>query len=234
MFFIYKNRSSKEFGIKIVSINNLSSPQRKTEKKEVPGRKAGDLIIDYGSYGNFPLKIVCTLNAQKKDIESVVTDLKYWLQGEVGFSDLYISETGKNYKACCINKLDIAEVFKNFGECTLIFECQPYKQFTDNDLITITKTGAQIYNQYFESLPYMKIYGTGDVTIFINNQTLVLKDISDYIEVDSEEMNCFKGANNNTNDQMYTDFPVLYHGENTISWVGNITKIELNPRWCSL
>ena len=83
----------------------------------------------------------------------------------------------------------------------------------------------------------MKIYGSGDIAININSQTLILKGINSYIEVDSKIKNCFKNVNGvitNCNNQMYSTFPILEVGENNISWAGAVTKIEIMPRWCCL
>ena len=83
------------------------------------------------------------------------------------------------------------------------------------------------------SEPYMKIYGSGDIIISINNRPLKFKNVENYIEVDTELMNCFKGETNQ-NNRMYSDFPILTTGENVFSWVGNVTKIEIEPRWVKL
>ncbi|QDY17535.1 phage tail protein [Clostridium botulinum] len=33
---------------------------------------------------------------------------------------------------------------------------------------------------------------------------------------------------------MYGEFPIFQVGENKISWTGNVSKIEITPRWrCS-
>ena len=83
------------------------------------------------------------------------------------------------------------------------------------------------------SEPYIKVYGTGDITISINDRPLKFKNVENYIEVDTELMNCFKD-NINQNNRMYSDFPILNAGENTFTWVGNVIKIELEPRWVKL
>ena len=36
------------------------------------------------------------------------------------------------------------------------------------------------------------------------------------------------------NNKMYSDFPILEEGENNISWSGNVTQIEIIPRWVVL
>ena len=87
------------------------------------------------------------------------------------------------------------------------------------------------------SNPLIKVVGSGDVTININNQELVLKGLEDEIEVDCDVMNAYKKVNDNIvllNNKMYSDFPILEAGENQISFEGNVSKIEITPRWVVL
>ena len=87
------------------------------------------------------------------------------------------------------------------------------------------------------SNPLIKVVGSGDVTVNINNQELILKGLEDEIEVDCEIMNAYKKINGDIvllNNKMYSDFPVLEVGENQISFEGNVSKIEIIPRWVVL
>lgn len=60
------------------------------------------------------------------------------------------------------------------------------------------------------------------------------KDVNEYIEIDGEIMNAYKG-DLLQNSKMVTElFPKLTAGANNISWAGNVTKVEIIPRWCRL
>lgn len=127
MYFTYKGKSSEEFGLKIIKSNHLSSPSRMVESVPVPGRN-GNLLIDSGCYENFQLRLECDIDAQKSNLNTVVSNLKKWLQATVFYSSLVlVDSTGvvKTFEAAFINKLDIEETFKNFGATVLIFECKP-------------------------------------------------------------------------------------------------------------
>jgi phage-related protein len=80
----------------------------------------------------------------------------------------------------------------------------------------------------------LKIYGQGDLGITVNDKAFLLKAVTDYVTVDSEIMNCYKedlGVLTSKNNSMIGEFPIFVPGENSISWTGNITKIEITPRW---
>ena len=67
-------------------------------------------------------------------------------------------------------------------------------------------------------------------------QTVMMSSVEE-IEVDSEIMNAYKKVNDDIillNNKMYSDFPILEEGNNDISWVGNISQIEITPRWVVL
>ena len=240
MHFIYKNRSSDEFGIKIINTNNLSSPERNVETKPIDGRN-GDLLIDYGNYKNFELKFECDIipHLAKRTLKDVARDMKIWLQSDYNYAEQVISDDLETkYEAVCINKLDIERIAREFGSILIKFNCKPYKKLVDS-MITVTSKNTIINNQYEISYPSIKILGAGDVIIKINQQEVVLKDIQDYIIIDSELMNAYKTTSVtndiiNQNQKMFSDFPILEQGTNNISWTGNVTKIEITPRWAVL
>ena len=235
MYFIYNDVSSEELGIKVKKggINNFSSPQRSYETVQVKGRN-GDLIIDNGNYENFTLEIECYIDARNSNLNTISMEIKKWLTSDLGYKPLILStDLNCYYEAICANKLDISEMVENFGECLIVFNCKPLKRemFGDNKII-LTENSV-LYNNGLASTPYIKVVGSGDITININNQKLILKGVEGYIEVDSELYNCFKG-NINQNNKMYSNFPVLEEGVNNISWEGNVTQLEILPRWVVL
>ena len=236
MYFIYNDKSSEDFNIKIKTINNLSSPQRSIEKILVPGRN-GELILDNGNFENFILTIECYLNCSSKDKNVISKEIKRWLQSDFSYKKLILSnDTEFYYEAYCDTKLDFEYISSNFESFLISFSCKPYKKETNEDIITITES-INIYNNYMPSNPLIKVVGSGDVIVSINNQELILKGLEDEIEIDSELMNAYKKINGDIvllNNKMYSDFPVLESGENQISFEGNISKIEIIPRWVVL
>lgn len=237
MYFNYRGKSSRDFCLKIKEINNLSSPSRALEIHEVLGRN-GELIIDQGNYTNFHLQIQCFVdgrperNGKELSLAQLADELKSWLQTSFQYSPIQIEGEDFYYEGYCDNSLDIKELFVNFGEVLLTFNCKPYRK-KDSDKITITQNNTTITNEHMDSEPYIKVYGSGDATLLIGSQEIKLVNIENYIEIDSELMNCFKD-NVNQNNRMIGDFPVLKTGDNSVAWSGNVTKIEIEPRWVRL
>lgn len=241
MFFIYKNRNSKEFRIKIKKINDLSAPKRSIEKKSVPGRN-GDLIIDNKNYENFTLSIECDLDSKDVDIENVVMELTNWLQKDFAYEKLYIENRNYYYEAYCSNALEIERMYKNFGEFVIEFDCKPFKRIVNyNNILIVTKDkeSFSIYNSYDVSYPVIEVLGNGDITLKINDQDLILKEVKDRITIDSDIMNAYKidvvtKKLVNENSKMFSEFPTLEPGENKIIWEGEVSVIEIKPNWVVL
>lgn len=218
--FIWKGIHSADMGLKIISLPNISIPEKREEKIIIPGR-SGYLISTDNSY-----------EGEVKPVEFDYFDnnfdsIKTWLNGSGKV--IFSNEPDRYYKARIINKLDLARVLERLHGGIVQFDCQPFS-YLEDEIITITKNST-IYNQgTFESQPYLKIFATGDITLNINNTVIKFTGIEDYIELDSEIMECYKDIQN-CNNKMIGEFPIFKIGENNISWTGNVSKIEINPHW---
>lgn len=86
------------------------------------------------------------------------------------------------------------------------------------------------------SRPTMTIYGSGDIALAINGEQRFEIDLGDseYITLDGADMNAYKGEvlmNRHVSGD-YNNL-VLNVGKNTISWTGDVTRIEVEKvtRW---
>lgn len=236
-YFIFNGISSADFGIIITNTNQLSSPERNIDVVEVDGRNEA-LVMDKGNYKPFELKLECSIDSENIDINELARNIKRWLQSNFNYNRLILSDDDEYYyEAICTNKLDIEEVIIELGEFQVTFLCKALKKHINGNNKIILTSPKTIQNSYMNSNPLIKVIGSGDITININNKKLILKNIEDEIEVDCEIMNCYKSNNGEIvlqNHKMYSDFPVLEEGENDISWNGNVTRLEITPRWVML
>jgi len=222
--FIYNNKDSYEdFGV-IINVKPPSVvPENNIDEYELPG-KDGNLTIDYKTRKSYILPLECTIMD-----ESRIEEVKAWLMNTS--SDLIFSwDSDYKYKARIINKIDISQSLKTFGEFPLMFKVQPYKLSIGEELITLENAGT-IYNGTGNtSLPIIKVFGSGDVSVTINSQTVNLTNIVDYVTMDSDLVDCYKNTLLKNND-MSGEFLNLEGGNNFISWTGTITKLEVTPNW---
>ena len=63
---------------------------------------------------------------------------------------------------------------------------------------------------------------------------MMISNLDEYIEIDSELMNCFKGTVLKNDTVKGAEFPVFKSGVCTINCNGDVSRIEVIPRWCCL
>lgn len=132
-----------------------------------------------------------------------------------------------------IKKIEISEIsseLKKIGLFTVSFILDPYSYVINNNWIDITSTNV-INNIYDVSLPTLRLTGIGVINIYINETQIVLKEVNGTVIIDSDNMLCYTSDKINFNENMTGYYPEIIEGENTLSFEGNITKIELLPNW---
>lgn len=101
--------------------------------------------------------------------------------------------------------------------------------FSKNDTVLENKG-------YVESKPIIIIHGTGNIAVSLNNSSVFSIDMQSdaSITIDAIQEDAYQGSILK-NRQMNGEFDKirLKSGENTISWTGNLSKIEIEPksRW---
>lgn len=114
----------------------------------------------------------------------------------------------------------------------------PFKKRVGGSKVIPLTSFTRLFNpeRYFSD-PRIKIYGNGDISIFINGRETKFLSVEGVIEIDSDPdvMEVYKedsGALINLHKKFVRqNFPRLDRGWNEISWKGNVTKIEIEPRW---
>jgi predicted phage tail component-like protein len=217
--FTWKNKDSYlDYGIVINTKPPMVKAEKNVEEIEIPGRD-GDLTIDDNTYKPIILPMTCTLLDT-----STIDNVKAWLDG---YSDLIFSwQNDRKYKAKMINRIDIAQSLQNFGEFPLIFKSQPFGYSLTNNLITLTTSPSTVTNTTTkDSKPVIKVYGDGTIDLTVNSSTIHLTNVSGYVTIDSELIDCYKDTVLKNGD-MSGSFPLLQVGTNNISWVSGVLQVE--------
>lgn len=235
-WFEYKGVNSLDMNLQIVNDISFPSPEADVEFIEVLGRD-GELAISHDRLKGVPFSIPVKLKApQNKDVNTIATKISEWLKTEVGWYPLKFSgSTDYEYIAICYERFDILENLKQYGRTVINFRLKPYKRRIDNQIIELSNGDTLTNPENRESKPLIIIEGSGDIT-FQNNGVdwLILKGVDDLIVVDTEMMSVYKDDRAESNKMISTlkpMFPILTPGDNEITWTGNITKIEIHPRW---
>lgn len=236
-YFVYKGRTSKEFGLVINNDLFFTVPERDVTLHEVPGVD-GDLAIDNGRLKGFNKKFAVSLIVpENKTLDQVTKEISEWLRSDVGWDKLtFTGYLDYFYEAICYESFDIQDILKTFGKAIITFRCKPikYKNNMQSNL-QITSGQTIVNTEKRASKPLIKITGTGNITIKNNGlDWLVLTAVDGYITIDSARMSVYKDNTSlfsKMNATLDPLFPLLMPGENKLTWTGTVTKLELIPRW---
>ncbi len=212
-------------GILISAMPDIVKPGRREEEITIPGRN-GVLTIDEGTYEAYTISVECGARGTERLGEIVA-----WLDG--GGNLIISTEPDKVYRAKISNAISVSDVIYLYNSFLVQFKVFPFKYSVNNfgDNFTITaptfiKNRGTVYSQ-----PTVTVYGTGDITLTINATYYGLLGVEESITIDSEMMEVYTGTTNANNKFSAMDFPRFEAGENSISWTGNVTKIEIEPKW---
>ena len=227
-YFTFKGIKSSDMGIIVTAVSPIIKPEKRVNQIKIPGRD-GILHEDEGTYSNYTKDIECAIKNRAMKVDYSTIDA--WLDGygELTFS----TEPNFVYRAMANNQISISGVLKSFSKFLVQFDVHPFKYSANpfNDHMTITDP-VTIYNKgTYHSEPVITVYGTGGVTLTINDTEYTVSDIDGHVTINSEIQEVYKDGTNKNNTFIADEFPRFEVGENEISFTGNVTKIEIIPNW---
>lgn len=242
-YFTYNGRSSSDFGLHIEKKDVFSAPSYDAEFISIPGR-SGDIINPNRRFAN--IKVTYTVFLARKNIAAlaaVLRDIKGWLYSEPDrYHELSDSYDAEYFRYGVISgNLDVEEQLNKIGCFTVTFNCKPFKySFAGQQTIAEGNPRLIVTNPTaFDSKPYIKIYGNGLIRLMVQPEgqgtsSWGLAGVDEYIEIDSERMNCYKDTVLKNDILSGEGFPVLKPGENSVACAGNVRRVEVVPRWWCL
>lgn len=216
----------------------IQAAERVKDFRERPGGTS--LLIDKQYYKNVPMSIDCYFKAPSlADVSHYQKLVSSWLDfGYYAPIDFYFDKHYL-YQGTVVSGPHFKGTRKtgNLVPYSLNLELLPYK-FNRFGLSKkeFVKELTIINPEKYPSRPEIHILGQGDISLSINNQRVTFNDVKNEIQLDCEEMECFKydgGVLVNQSHLKHGKYPFLEVGENKIVLTGNVSKVELIPRWCT-
>ena len=226
----FNGKSSKEYGVYISGLNTFNSAERDTESISVPGRN-GDLTFDNGRFKNVDITYPAFIYA---DFDNNVKGLRNFLLSQRGYKRLEDTYHPDEYRIARYKGNFVTEVvdWLAAGQFDLVFDCYPQRFLKSGDQIITLESDGNIFNEYQESKPLIRAYGTGSFSI--GGITITIDTADDYTDIDCDLQEAYKddmSVNCNGNITLTSgSFPVLNPGDNEIV-IEDITKLEIKPRW---
>ena len=223
---IINNQNTKHLGFALVGRPNVPSANKKYESIEVDGRDGS--LTRFICYKD--LKFSLTFNVLfQSDIKQKLREIKGVLAqaGTLSFDD----SPNFYYKIKQAQISETESVIKASGVFSVDFVAEPFDYQKTSSAAYTTKPISLTNQTTAEALPIIKIYGTGTVVLNVNGIGITLTGLTSLIVLDSELQEAYTGLTTNMNSSMNGNFPILRTGNNTITWTGMVTKVEIDPRW---
>lgn len=218
-------------GVVVERYPNQSGPARRFEVIQIPGRN-GSLYIDSGAFDNYTQDYEVYFNANKEKTPSGARAVRSWLQSPIGYQRLEDSYDPEFFRvAYYAGPSTIENVMNLFGRATISFYCKPQRWRKDGEVASVFLTPGAIYNDLFPALPLIKVIGNGTGILSVGGVTIRISEIDEYVVIDCDLQDAYKGTQNKNNTISLDSFPVLNTGENMIGWSGGIESVEITPRW---
>ena len=123
-YFVYGGTSSASFNFIIVENDHLNGFENDFELIEIPGR-SGDLLINNNRKKNKEINIEAYVDIEDLgDAETVVKNIKQWLQGEVKYKTLTFSNDSTEYEAIVKGAIEIVEEMEGLLNINFKFSCK--------------------------------------------------------------------------------------------------------------
>ena len=221
-FFVFKRKDGLEVpSFQIGSIKEKPIIPRATrimKSISIEGRD-GTLTEDTKSYSDIEIEFEL-INYKENLWETETIGLLDGLGGE-----LHLSWIEGWYKVNEVN-VSIKEDITRLFNITISFKCGPFRQLEENKVILTENNSTVLIPGNYETDHITKIYGNGNISLFINDEQIVFKGVNEYITLDTARMYCYKD-NNSENKKMIGEYVKFKPGLNTISWIGKVNKVEL-------
>jgi len=234
--FTFDGVNSLENGIYITGAV-YNSPERAVEMYPIQGRN-GALSLDLGRFENISVVYSCgCFKSEQTAFAGLIRAFRNELSSRRSYcrlTDTY--HTDEFRQALFYSGIEVEPFRNRAGEFEITFDCKPQRFLTSGESYTTYGKNSTITNPTkFEARPLIKVTGYG--TVNIGSTTITITGTSGVVTyIDCDLMDCYRmsgGAVISANSAVTfsgSDFPTL--GATTgVNYSGNVTKVEIMPRW---
>lgn len=223
---IINNQNTKNLGFALVGRPSIPSAVKRYESTEVEGRDGS--LTRFLGYED--LKFTLNFNILfQSDIKQKLREIKGVAANATTLS--FDDSPNFYYKIKQAQISETESVIKASGVFSVDFVADPYEYEKTSSTAYTTKPISLTNQTTAESLPIIKVTGTGTVVLTVNGTGITLTGLTSSITLDSELQEAYTGLTTNMNSNMNGNFPVFKTGSNSITWTGTVTKVEIDPQW---
>lgn len=240
--FTFKGTSSTTMGVHVLALPDIPVAEERGQEVTIPGRD-GTLWLSEGAYADIELPFLIEYGSTA-DLNAIAG----WLSG---YGELVIStQPNYCYHARITSGFALQHGIYAFGHyrAEINFVANPYKYVSGNPALPdMTQSTMFDGNGSIYSRPVITIYANGDVNLLVNDCSVLIEDIDEYVTIDCEAMMAFKDDTNwgskvrlLSNGEV-DEWPSLrpYGYTNYIDWYDDdgsqsqthVTKVVVRPNW---
>ena len=236
--FIFDGENSRTYGVYVTDVEVFGTPERDVESVSVPGRN-GDIIIDHGRFKNIKVIYKCAIGADiASDFKDAISDLRNMLASRVGYKRLEDEINTSEYRmAVFTDGLEVETLNKEAATFKVEFDCKPQRFLKSGETAVSITSGDELTNPTpFDARPLIAVDGYGTINIGDYSVTIAEPETAGTLYIDCDIMDSYQiidGEITPRNGIVTLDgneYPVLT-GTTEISYSGNITGVDITPRW---
>ena len=232
---VYGGEASSDYGMVVAEAPSFERPTRKQSVYTVPGRM-GDVVFQQDAWNDVVRTYqVWMADDADKSLVDTVDAFEAWLNSQKGYQRLEDSFEPDVFRlAYYSGGIGVSNHLTQYGEATLSFTCRPERFYKSGEQPVTVVNGDKINNPTrFESKPLIHIEGSGTVTISCGGKTMSAS-VTDYINIDCEQMNAYRLPAENKNSQISGSFPTIEPGINTVGITGTVSLCTITPRYFTI
>lgn len=211
----------------VFRVDTDSAPEREYDVLTAAGRN-GAYLKDKKRFPNVPMSYYFFfVPGQNTTAEENYNSWRQAYMSKIGYHRLSDTEhPNEYYKAYLVRITPTVSRERSLIKALVEFSRLPMRYLTAGELVTtLTADGTVSNPTQFPSMPSLRVYGNGVLTI--NSDTITISGASSYTDIDFETGECIGG----TITLSTPDFVPLISGNNTFDLGDGITKVEITPRW---
>lgn len=218
----FNGKSNLEMNLKLNKYPVIPLTSEEFSEEKVDG-KNGTLISSKGTYPDKRVTFEFTLISDA--IENNLELIRAWLTDYTD-NKLFYGRSDRVYRVKKVILGNFEQEFLTFGLVNVDFIFEAYQMEPTKTQYTITSNNFSFnYSGTAPADNIIEIFGNGNIQLTINNETIQILNVVDYVVLDSDLLEA-RDKNGLSKDFDTTgDYVTFEKGINSISYSGNVNKI---------
>ena len=222
----FNNNSNLDMNLYITDYPTIELNNEVYDTQDIEGRN-GSVYIDLDYYKDRTLEFSFDLRCT--NITEKLYEVKEWLLNVNDNRLVFNNDKCYMVKKVLLNSFKQVNI--HLAELEVSFIVEPFLYSLEETSYTFTIKNFSIYNNGTqEADTIIKIYGTGNIQISNNGETMQIDNVSDYVLLDSKCQECVSSTGESKDWNTIGNYIKLGPGENNFELTGAVTKTEITYR----